>query len=136
MAVLLLSGAVILDELMHATTRKNKVDLAAHKSSFWHNNPASLRNFLKSLKGTFRIFRSGIQSIIIRVEPIQNMDGNLYPFRECLIFSNRAGHELNQMNDDAFGKPFPLRKAQSFVEDTQVAELQARMKPAECRCWG
>ncbi|KAN0067130.1 Pyridoxal phosphate-dependent transferase [Elaphomyces granulatus] len=88
---------------MHASTHVGmKVSTAAHKLSFRHNDPVSLRDVLTSLKDRYPAFRSGTQSILICVESIYSMDGDICPFKECV----NVAKEL-----------FPLGNAQFFMDE-------------------
>ena len=102
-AVLLPGDAIVYDELMHASTHVGmKVSTAAHKLSFRHNDPVSLRDVLSSLKDTYPAFRSGTQSILICVESIYSMDGDICPLKECV---------------DVVKELFPLGNAQFLMDE-------------------
>lgn len=102
-AVLLPGDAIVYDEFMHASTHVGmRVSSAAHKSSFRHNNPDSLRDVLTSLKDTYPAFRLGTQSILICVESIYSMDGDICPLKECVEIVNEL---------------FPLGNAQLLMDE-------------------
>lgn len=83
--VLLPGDAIVYDEYMHASTHVGmKISMAAHKLSFRHNDPASLREVLTSLKDRHPAFGAGSQSILICVESIYSMDGDICPLEECV----------------------------------------------------
>ena len=65
-AVPLPGDAVVWDELSHASTVLGlKVSLAAHKLSFKHNSPDSLREVLTTLKTMDPAFVTGDKSILV-----------------------------------------------------------------------
>ena len=67
-AVPLPGDAVVWDELSHASTGLGlKVSQAAHKISFKHNSPDSLREVLNSLKSMDSAFATGGKSILVRI---------------------------------------------------------------------
>ena len=95
--------AIVYDELVHASTHLGmKLSAAAHKISFQHNDPDSLRDVLTSLRDTYPAFRSGSQSILICVESIYSMNGDICPLKECV----EVVREL-----------FPLGNAQFVIDE-------------------
>lgn len=77
--------AIVMDEFSHASTRVGlKVTLAAHKLEFKHNSLDSFREVLTSLKSTDRAFATGDKSILICVESIYSMEGDICPLREMV----------------------------------------------------
>lgn len=102
-AVMLPGDAIVYDEYMHASLHVGmKISKAAHKIQFRHNDPSSLRDVLTSLKDRFPAFRSQSQSILICVESIYSMDGDICPLQECV----NVAKEL-----------FPLGNAQFFMDE-------------------
>ncbi|KAL8881850.1 MAG: hypothetical protein Q9198_001029 [Flavoplaca austrocitrina] len=102
-AVMLPGDAIVYDEYMHASTHVGmKISTAAHKIPFRHNDPSSLRDVLTSLKDKYPAFRSRSQSILICVESIYSMDGDICPLQECV----NVAKEL-----------FPLGNAQFFMDE-------------------
>lgn len=66
------------DELSHASTYLGlKVCLAAHKLPFKHRDADSLREVLNSLKTKDPAFATGDKSILISVESIYSMEGDI-----------------------------------------------------------
>ncbi|KAI6083377.1 8-amino-7-oxononanoate synthase [Hypoxylon rubiginosum] len=95
--------AVVYDELVHASTHEGlHLSLAAHKLPFRHNDPDALREVLISLKSTQPLFASGSQSVLICVESVYSMDGDV-----CLL------EELLQVSKEVF----PLGNAQFLVDE-------------------
>lgn len=84
-AVPLPGDAIVYDELSHASTGLGlKVSLAAHKLPFTHNSPDSLREVLTFLKTTDSAFATGGKSILISVESIYSMEGDICPLKELV----------------------------------------------------
>ncbi|TVY41640.1 8-amino-7-oxononanoate synthase [Lachnellula subtilissima] len=82
-AVLLPGDAIVYDELSHASTILGmKVSMAAEKIPFKHNSLDSLRDVLESLKNSGPAFASGEQSILICVESVYSMEGDICPLKE------------------------------------------------------
>ena len=82
-AVPLPGDAVVYDELVHASTHEGlKLSVAAHKISFRHNDVDNLVDILTSLKSSYPAFQSGAQSILICVESIYSMNGDVCPIKE------------------------------------------------------
>ncbi|KAF4434568.1 aminotransferase class I and II [Fusarium acutatum] len=82
-AVPLPGDAVVWDEFSHASTALGvKLSNAAHKISFEHNDVDSLRDVLTSFRDEDASFRSGAKSILICVESIYSMEGDICPLLE------------------------------------------------------
>ncbi|KAM0255270.1 hypothetical protein ACHAQJ_005925 [Trichoderma viride] len=102
-AAILPGDAIVYDEYMHASTHVGmKICSAAHKLSFRHNDPVSLRDVLTALKDKYPAFRSGTQSILVCVESIYSMDGDICPLKELV---------------DVVKELFPLGNAQFFMDE-------------------
>ncbi|KAG9197127.1 hypothetical protein G6514_002251 [Epicoccum nigrum] len=87
-AIPLPGDAVVWDELSHASTGLGlKVSLAAHKIPFKHNSPESLREVLTSLKTNDSAFATGEKSILISVESIYSMEGDICPLKELVAIA-------------------------------------------------
>ncbi|KAJ0116902.1 aminotransferase class I II [Diaporthe amygdali] len=84
-----LSGdAIVWDEFSHASTSLGiKLSSAAHKLSFQHNSVDSLRDVLTSLRDGDGGFRSGAKSVLICVESIYSMDGDICPLAEFVALA-------------------------------------------------
>lgn len=77
--------AIVLDEFSHASTRMGlKVTLAAHKLEFRHNSLDSFQEVLASLKSMDNSFATGEKSILICVESIYSMQGDICPLKEMV----------------------------------------------------
>lgn len=95
--------AIIYDELVHASTHEGlHLSLAAHKLPFAHNDPDALRDVLISLKNTHPAFEQGTRSVLICVETIYSMDGDMCLLEELLGVAKEE---------------FPLGNAQFLVDE-------------------
>ncbi|KAF2462909.1 8-amino-7-oxononanoate synthase [Lindgomyces ingoldianus] len=84
-AVALPGDAIVWDELSHASTVVGlRVTVAAHKLPFQHNNPDALREVLTRLKTEDPAFARGDRSVLICVESIYSMEGDMCPLREMV----------------------------------------------------
>ncbi|KAG9240152.1 8-amino-7-oxononanoate synthase [Calycina marina] len=102
-AVPLPCGAIIYDDAVHASTHEGmKLSLASHQLSFRHNDPDSLRDVLSELKESHTAFATGSSSILIAVESVYCMDGDICPLDELV----QVAKEL-----------FPLGNAQFIIDE-------------------
>ncbi|KAF3480040.1 uncharacterized protein GIQ15_07016 [Arthroderma uncinatum] len=102
-AVPLPGDAIVYDDAVHASTHEGmKLSLASHQLSFRHNDADSLREVLSSLKGSHTAFASGSSSILIAVESVYSMDGDICPLNELV----QVAKEL-----------FPLGNAQFIIDE-------------------
>jgi 8-amino-7-oxononanoate synthase len=77
--------AIVYDELVHASTHDGmQLSLAAHKLPFRHNDPDALRSVLVTLKNTQPVFQTGTRSILICVESVYSMDGDICSLQELV----------------------------------------------------
>lgn len=102
-AVALPGDAIVWDELSHASTIVGlRVSVAAHKLSFQHNSPDSLRDVLTRLKTDDNAFARGDKSVLICVESIYSMEGDICPLREMVAVAKEV---------------FPLGNAQFIIDE-------------------
>ncbi|KAL2017253.1 hypothetical protein VTK56DRAFT_2365 [Thermocarpiscus australiensis] len=102
-AVPLPGDAIVWDELSHASTTLGiKLSVAAHSISFQHNNTDSLREVLTSLKDADPAFESGAKSVLICVESVYSMEGDICPLQEFV---------------DLVKELFPAGNAQFIVDE-------------------
>ncbi|KAF3012562.1 hypothetical protein E8E14_001363 [Neopestalotiopsis sp. 37M] len=102
-AAMLPGDAIVYDEMMHASTHVGmKVCKAEHRIPFRHNDPESLREVLIGLRDKYPAFRDGSQSILVIVESIYSMDGDICPLKECV---------------DVVKELFPLGNAQLMIDE-------------------
>lgn len=82
-AVPLPGDAIVWDELSHASTNLGlKLSVAAHKVSFRHNDGEDLRDVLTALLEGDVAFRTGHKSVLICVESVYSMEGDICPLVE------------------------------------------------------
>ncbi|KAF4632903.1 hypothetical protein G7Y89_g5220 [Cudoniella acicularis] len=102
-AVPLPGDAILYDELVHASTHEGmKLSVAAHKISFRHNDVDSLYDALISLRDSHSAFKLGTQSILICVESIYSMKGDVCPIKAFIDISKEL---------------FPLGNAQFLIDE-------------------
>ncbi|CRL19369.1 Pyridoxal phosphate-dependent transferase, major domain [Penicillium camemberti] len=90
-AIALPGDAIVFDEFSHASTGVGmKVSLAAHKLPFAHNSPDSLRDVLTSLKKLDSGFTTGEKSVLICVESLYSMEGDLCPLKELVAVAKEV----------------------------------------------
>ncbi|KID74281.1 8-amino-7-oxononanoate synthase [Metarhizium brunneum] len=93
----------VFDELVHASAHEGmKLGRASHKVSFRHNDVNSLRETLTNLRETHAEFKLGTQSILILIESIYSMNGDVCPLEEFV-------HVAKQV--------FPLGNAQFIIDE-------------------
>jgi 8-amino-7-oxononanoate synthase len=101
--VLLPGDAIVYDELVHASSHEGfHLSLAEHKLPFLHNDVDSLRDVLVSLKNTQPEFQAGTRSILVCVESIYSMDGDVCKLEEFVQIVKEE---------------FPLGNAQFVVDE-------------------
>ncbi|KAJ5259404.1 8-amino-7-oxononanoate synthase [Penicillium angulare] len=102
-AVTLPGDAIVYDEAVHASTHEGmKLSLAEHRMPFKHNDSDSLRVVLTSLKESHPAFAAGKHSILVAVESVYSMDGDICPLEELV----QVVKEL-----------FPLGNAQFIIDE-------------------
>jgi 8-amino-7-oxononanoate synthase len=102
-AVPLPGDAIVYDELVHASSHEGiKLSLATHQISFRHNDVESLSEVLAALQDSQPVFRSGARSILICVESVYSMDGDVCPLQELVAVVKEL---------------FPLGNAQFVVDE-------------------
>jgi 8-amino-7-oxononanoate synthase len=80
--------AVVFDELVHASMREGlKTTTAAVKLSFKHNDVYSFRDVLAEVWNTQPLIQQGIRSVLICVETIYSMDGDVCPLKELVAIT-------------------------------------------------
>jgi 8-amino-7-oxononanoate synthase len=95
--------AIVYDELVHASIHEGMaVNLVAHKVAFKHNDVDSLCDVLTALKEAHPAIKSGARSIIICVESIYSMDGDVCPLKEMVEVAKEV---------------FPLGNAQFLMDE-------------------
>ncbi|CAH0038973.1 unnamed protein product [Clonostachys rhizophaga] len=84
-SVPLAGDALVYDELVHASSFEGfKLSMAMHRLPFPHNDPDGLREVLVRLKKDHPEFVAGTSSILICVESIYSMEGDVCELRELV----------------------------------------------------
>ncbi|KAL9054324.1 MAG: hypothetical protein Q9162_004198, partial [Coniocarpon cinnabarinum] len=77
--------AIVYDELVHASTHDGMSHSnALCRQSFRHNDPDSFRDTIANVMSTQNMIANGSRSIIIAVESVYSMDGDICPIEELL----------------------------------------------------
>ncbi|KAJ8109599.1 hypothetical protein ONZ43_g6089 [Nemania bipapillata] len=77
--------AIIYDELVHASTHDGMANsLAINKTPFRHNDAEAFREVLVSVLDSQSMIRNGQRSILVAVESVYSMDGDVCPLLELL----------------------------------------------------
>lgn len=77
--------AIVYDELVHASTHDGMAkSLALTKVAFRHNDVDSLRDTMASVVDSQPMIRDGSRSILVSVESVYSMDGDVCPLLEML----------------------------------------------------
>jgi 8-amino-7-oxononanoate synthase len=85
--------AIVYDELVHASSHEGfRLSSAAHLLPFRHNDPDGLREVLSRLKTEHVDFGTGTQSILICVESIYSMDGDVAALEELVQVAKEVIH--------------------------------------------
>lgn len=102
-------GDVILyDTLVHASTHDGmRQSLAADRVAFPHSDVGAFRDALRDVLATRPLVRQGRRSVLVAVESVYSMDGDLCPLQELV----EAAHEVFQ--DHEGGVQFVVDEAHS-----------------------
>ena len=77
--------AIVYDELVHASTHDGmQRSLALTRLAFRHNDLDSFREMMSSVVDSQSMIRDGLRSIIVSVESVYSMDGDMCPLVELL----------------------------------------------------
>ncbi|KAJ5675620.1 class II aminotransferase/8-amino-7-oxononanoate synthase [Penicillium macrosclerotiorum] len=76
---------IVYDELIHASVHDGmKSSLATTQLPFKHNNAGSLADVLNELKDSNSLIRQGARCVLISVESVYSMDGDVTPLAEIV----------------------------------------------------
>lgn len=101
--------AIVYDSLVHASMHEGiLLSRAAHCMSFSHNDPDALRDVLLGLRDAHREFREATRSVLVLVESVYSMDGDVCPLSELLHVTREV---------------FPLGNAQLMVDEAHCVGL-------------
>ena len=77
--------AIVFDELVHASTHDGmEKSPAVNRIQFRHNDPNSLREVLMELKESNALIKQEKRCVVIAVESIYSMDGDICPLKELV----------------------------------------------------
>ncbi|KAI0593382.1 5-aminolevulinate synthase [Biscogniauxia sp. FL1348] len=93
----------VYDELVHTSSHDGmKLSQVAEQIKFKHNDVESLRDVLTNLRDTNPKLKAGTKNVIILVESIYSMDGDVCPLKECVAVAKEI---------------FPLGNAQFVIDE-------------------
>ncbi|KAI0165410.1 putative aminotransferase [Hypoxylon sp. FL1284] len=79
---------IVYDALVHASTHEGmNQSLAMQKAEFKHNDTESFRDVLVSVLKTQPLVKQGRRSVIVAVESVYSMEGDVCPLRELVDIS-------------------------------------------------
>lgn len=88
--------AIVYDEFIHATVHEGMKDsLALVKKAFRHNNVDSFVETLVDIRESQPLIREGQRCVIVALEGIYSMDGDLPPLRELIAAAKEIFPENN-----------------------------------------
>jgi 8-amino-7-oxononanoate synthase len=77
--------AILYDEYIHASTHEGmQISKAIYKKSFKHNDVESFREKLLEIKEAEAMIRDGRRSVIVALESMYSMDGDVSPLKELI----------------------------------------------------
>ncbi|VUC23263.1 unnamed protein product [Clonostachys rosea] len=77
--------AIVYDELIHASVHEGmNLSLAATKVAFKHNDVESFREVLLNIRDTQQLIREGKRCVLVSVESVYSMDGDVVPLKELV----------------------------------------------------
>ncbi|KAK5631817.1 hypothetical protein RRF57_007531 [Xylaria bambusicola] len=89
---------IVYDELVHASTHEGfKHSLALEKIEFPHNDVEEFRKVLTEVFESQRLVRQGKRSILVAVESIYSMDGDICPLQEFVDISREISGEFDNI---------------------------------------
>ncbi|KAK8912771.1 8-amino-7-oxononanoate synthase [Metarhizium anisopliae] len=86
----------VYDELVHASVHDGMThSLALTKVAFRHNDVDALRDALVELVDSQPLIKDGSRTVLISVESVYSMDGDVCPLREMLEISREVCPKMN-----------------------------------------
>jgi 8-amino-7-oxononanoate synthase len=83
--------AIVYDELIHASAHDGmKHSLTQNLIPFRHNDPEALRDALTDLEDSNALIRKGQRCVLIAVESVYSMDGDVAPLKEFVEVAKEA----------------------------------------------
>ena len=88
--------AIVYDELIHASIHEGmQASLAATKVAFKHNDIDSFRETLLNVKNSQQLIREGKRCVLVSVESVYSMDGDVAPLREMVQIGKEVFPDAN-----------------------------------------
>ena len=88
--------AIVFDELVHASVHEGMSrSLALVKESFRHNDVDSFRDTLEMVRDSQPLIQRGERCIIVAVETVYSMDGDVCPLKELVVVAKELFPEGN-----------------------------------------
>lgn len=88
--------ALVYDELIHASIHEGmQASLAATKVAFKHNDIDSFRETLLNVKDSQQLIREGKRCVLVSVESVYSMDGDVAPLREMVQIGKEVFVDAN-----------------------------------------
>lgn len=104
--------AIVYDELVHASMHEGmQGSLAPCKRSFKHNDVEDFREVLLGVRESETLIRQGQRSVLIALESMYSMDGDVSPLRELVQVAKEV---------------FPEGNAQFFVDEAHTTGVFGR----------
>lgn len=89
-----LGDVILYDSLVHASTHEGiKQSLAIQKTEFPHSDIEVFRTTLQDILNSQPLLKQGKRSVLIAVETIYSMDGDVCPLRELVEVAEEVFHE-------------------------------------------
>ncbi|BCR92996.1 aminotransferase class I/II-fold pyridoxal phosphate-dependent enzyme [Aspergillus luchuensis] len=88
--------AIVYDELIHASVHDGMKDsLALYRKAFRHNDSESLYDALVAVQESQPQIRNGTRSVLVAVESVYSMDGDICPLQELIETAKEVFPEGN-----------------------------------------
>lgn len=90
---------IVYDALVHASVHEGaKQSLAMHKVEFAHNDIDAFRSTLLEIMESQPLVRKGKRSVVVAVESIYSMDGDICPLQDLVEVANEVSGSQGSMS--------------------------------------
>ena len=90
--------AIVYDSLVHASTHEGmERSLAIQRTEFQHNNIVAFRNTLTLILDTQPMIKQGRRSILVAVESVYSMEGDVCPLLELVEIADELSEGLGNI---------------------------------------
>lgn len=90
--------AIVYDSLVHASTHEGmERSLAIQRTEFMHNNVKAFRNVLMSILDSQPMIKQGKRSILVAVESVYSMEGDVCPLLELIEVADEISQGLGNI---------------------------------------